>query len=54
MGIVLGLTRPDSGSVSLFGMAPQAVADGAVGTVLPTGSPLDHLKVSERRLQPAG
>jgi ABC-2 type transport system ATP-binding protein len=37
--MVLGLTRPDSGSVSLFGMSPaQAVAAGVVGGMLQTGS----------------
>ncbi len=46
--MVLGLTRPDSGSISLFGMTPaQAVAAGAVGGMLQTGSPLDHMKVRE-------
>jgi ABC-2 type transport system ATP-binding protein len=46
--MVLGLTRPDSGSISLFGMSPaQAVAAGAVGGMLQTGSPLDHMKVRE-------
>jgi ABC-2 type transport system ATP-binding protein len=46
--MVLGLTRPDSGSVSLFGMPPaQAVAAGVVGAMLQTGSPLDHMKVGE-------
>ncbi len=46
--MVLGLTRPDSGSISLFGMSPaRAVAAGAVGGMLQTGSPLDHLKVRE-------
>ncbi len=36
--MVLGLTRPDSGSVSLFGLPPaQAIAAGAVGGMLQTG-----------------
>jgi ABC-2 type transport system ATP-binding protein len=46
--MVLGLARPDSGSVSLFGMSPaQAVAAGAVGGMLQTGSLIDHLTVRE-------
>jgi ABC-2 type transport system ATP-binding protein len=46
--MVLGLTRPDSGSVSLFGMSPaQAVAAGAVGAMLQTGSLIQHLTVRE-------
>jgi ABC-2 type transport system ATP-binding protein len=46
--MVLGLTRPDSGSVSLFGMPPaQAVAQGVVGAMLQTGSLLCYLRVRE-------
>src|ERR1700735_934200 len=46
--MVLGLTRPDSGRVSLFGMSPaRAVAAGAVGGMLQTGSLIDHLTVRE-------
>jgi ABC-2 type transport system ATP-binding protein len=46
--MVLGLTRPDSGSVSLFGMPPaQAVARGVVGAMLQTGSLLPYLSVRE-------
>jgi ABC-2 type transport system ATP-binding protein len=46
--MVLGLTRPDKGSVSIFGSPPAtAVRDGWVGAMLQTGSPLDHLRVSE-------
>jgi ABC-2 type transport system ATP-binding protein len=46
--MVLGLTRPDSGSVSLFGMSPaQAVAAGAVGGMLQSGSLIEHLTVRE-------
>jgi ABC-2 type transport system ATP-binding protein len=46
--MVLGLTRPDTGSISLFGMTPsQAVAAGALGGMLQTGSPLALLKVRE-------
>ncbi len=46
--MVLALTRPDSGSVSLFGMSPpQAVAAGVVGGMLQTGSLIGKLRVSE-------
>jgi ABC-2 type transport system ATP-binding protein len=46
--MVLGLTRPDSGSVSLFGLSPaQAVAAGVVGGMLQTGSLIENLSVSE-------
>jgi ABC-2 type transport system ATP-binding protein len=46
--MVLGLTRPDSGSVSLFGMPPaKAVAAGAVGGMLQTGSLIEYLSVRE-------
>jgi ABC-2 type transport system ATP-binding protein len=46
--IMLGLTRPDQGTVSIFGAPPAAaVRDGWVGAMLQTGSPLDHLKVRE-------
>jgi ABC-2 type transport system ATP-binding protein len=46
--MILGLTRPDSGNISLFGMSPsQAVAAGVVGAMLQTGSLLQHLRVRE-------
>jgi ABC-2 type transport system ATP-binding protein len=46
--MVLGLTRPDSGSVTLFGMSPaQAVAAGVVGGMLQTGSLIEQLTVRE-------
>jgi ABC-2 type transport system ATP-binding protein len=46
--MILGLTRPDSGYVSLFGKSPQAaVAAGLVGGMLQTGSLVDHLSVRE-------
>ena len=46
--MVLGLTRPDSGSVTLFGMSPaQAVAAGVVGGMLQTGSLIEYLSVRE-------
>jgi ABC-2 type transport system ATP-binding protein len=46
--MVLGLTRPDSGSVSLFGMSPSAaVAAGRVGGMLQTGALIEYLTVRE-------
>jgi len=46
--MMLGLTRPDEGTVSIFGAPPAtAVRDGYVGAMLQTGSPLEHLKVRE-------
>src|SRR3984957_5987878 len=46
--IVLGLTRPDSGEVSLFGLPPsEAVAAGIVGGMLQTGSLFQNLRVRE-------
>ncbi len=46
--MVLGLTRPDSGAVSLFGMSPtEAAAAGVVGGMLQTGSLVDYLSVRE-------
>ncbi len=46
--MVLGLTRPDQGTLSVFGVPPAAaVRAGWVGGMLQTGSPLDHLKVRE-------
>jgi len=46
--MMLGLTRPDEGTVSIFGESPAAaVQDGFVGAMLQTGSPLEHLKVRE-------
>ena len=46
--MVLGLARPDSGSVSLFGLPPaQAIAAGAIGGMLQTGSLNLHLTVAE-------
>src|SRR5215204_5435103 len=36
--MLLGLTRPDAGSVSLFGAPPQeAISAGAIGAMLQTG-----------------
>jgi len=46
--MVLGLTRPDHGTVSVFGVAPaRAVQAGWIGGMLQTGAPLDHLRVRE-------
>ena len=46
--MVLGLTRPDRGTVSVFGAPPSAaVRAGWVGGMLQTGSPLDNLRVRE-------
>ena len=46
--MVLGLSRPDSGSVSLFGMAPEeAIAAGVVGGMLQTGAVIPNLRVRE-------
>ncbi|MDA8275933.1 MAG: ABC transporter ATP-binding protein [Actinomycetota bacterium] len=46
--LMLGLARPDAGSVSLFGLAPaDAVASGLVGGMLQTGSLVEHLSVRE-------
>jgi ABC-2 type transport system ATP-binding protein len=46
--MMLGLTRPDAGTVSLFGMPPaQAVAAGVVGGMLQTGALVEYLSVRE-------
>jgi ABC-2 type transport system ATP-binding protein len=46
--MVLGLTRPDSGTVTLFGKSPaQAVAAGSVGGMLQTGALVEYLSVRE-------
>jgi ABC-2 type transport system ATP-binding protein len=46
--MVLGLTRPDAGSVTLFGQSPaEAVAAGAVGGMLQTGALVEYLSVRE-------
>jgi ABC-2 type transport system ATP-binding protein len=46
--MLLGLTRPDSGTVSVFGAEPQAViAAGRVGAMLQTGSLIRDLTVRE-------
>ena len=46
--ILLGLSRPDSGDVRLFGRAPrQAVVDGLVGAMLQSGGIPDDITVAE-------
>ena len=46
--MLLGLSRPDRGTVRLFGMDPRdAVAAGAIGAMLQTGSLIDQLTVRE-------
>ncbi len=46
--MVLGLTRPDKGTVTLFGHSPgDAVKAGLVGGMLQTGSPPQYLNVRE-------
>jgi len=48
LDMMLGLTRPDRGTVSVFGAPPDAaVRAGWVGAMLQTGSPPDLLKVRE-------
>jgi ABC-2 type transport system ATP-binding protein len=46
--LLLGLSRPDSGEIRLFGLPPaKAIADGAVGAMLQTGSLINDLSVRE-------
>src|SRR3954451_12577442 len=46
--ILLGLSRPDSGDVQLFGRTPrQAVVDGLVGAMLQSGGIPDDITVAE-------
>ncbi len=46
--MLLGLSRPDSGTVSVFGHSPsEAIAAGAVGAMLQTGSLIRDLSVRE-------
>jgi ABC-2 type transport system ATP-binding protein len=46
--MMLGLARPDTGSVSLFGLSPdEAVRAGRVSGMLQTGSLIQHLSVRE-------
>jgi ABC-2 type transport system ATP-binding protein len=46
--MMLGLTKPDKGTVSIFGSPPAAARQaGWFGAMLQTGSPLDRLRVQE-------
>src|SRR5271170_6564377 len=46
--MILGLSRPDSGTVSILGAPPaEAVKSGRVGGTLQDGSPPDQLRVRE-------
>jgi ABC-2 type transport system ATP-binding protein len=46
--MLLGLGRPDQGTISVFGVSPaRAVHAGWVGGMLQAGTPLDHLRVRE-------
>jgi ABC-2 type transport system ATP-binding protein len=46
--LLLGLSSPDSGEVSLFGMTPaRAVAHGLIGAMLQNGSLINELTVRE-------
>jgi ABC-2 type transport system ATP-binding protein len=46
--MILGLLRPDSGSVAVFGMPPaKAAAAGVVGGMLQTGRLIEYLTVRE-------
>jgi ABC-2 type transport system ATP-binding protein len=46
--MMLGLIRPDHGTISVFGVPPaKAVQAGWIGGMLQTGAPLDHLRVRE-------
>jgi ABC-2 type transport system ATP-binding protein len=46
--MLLGLTKPDGGTVSLFGMPPTAAVDaGAIGAMLQTGALVRDLSVRE-------
>jgi ABC-2 type transport system ATP-binding protein len=48
LDMLLGLLRPDSGSVRVFGQSPeQAVASGAIGAMLQTGQLVRDLNVRE-------
>jgi ABC-2 type transport system ATP-binding protein len=46
--MMLGLSAPDAGSVSVFGMSPaQAISAGAVGAMLQVGGVIAYLSVRE-------
>jgi ABC-2 type transport system ATP-binding protein len=53
--MMLGLTTPDAGSVSLFGHPPsEAIMDGAIGAMLQTGQLIRDLSVRELLAMMAG
>jgi ABC-2 type transport system ATP-binding protein len=53
--MLLGLTTPDAGSVSLFGRPPsEAIMDGAIGAMLQTGQLIRDLSVRELVTMMAG
>ena len=46
--MILGLTTPDSGTVSVFGMSPAAaIGQGAIGAMLQVGAVLGEMSVRE-------
>jgi ABC-2 type transport system ATP-binding protein len=46
--MMLGLTRPDAGTASVFGLPPERAVDaGSVGAMLQTGAPIRDLSVRE-------
>jgi ABC-2 type transport system ATP-binding protein len=46
--MILGLARPDAGTVTVFGLSPaEAVAQGRIGGMLQTGSLIEYLSVRE-------
>jgi ABC-2 type transport system ATP-binding protein len=48
LDMLLGLTQPDAGSVSIFGAGPhQAIVAGEIGAMLQTGSLISDLSVRE-------
>jgi ABC-2 type transport system ATP-binding protein len=46
--MLIGLTKPDAGTVSLFGRTPsEAVKSGSIGAMTQTGQLIDYLSVRE-------
>ncbi|AXB47834.1 ABC transporter ATP-binding protein [Amycolatopsis albispora] len=46
--LLLGLTRPDAGTATIFGLSPaEAVADGVIGAMLQGGALLEDATVGE-------
>src|SRR5580704_1821487 len=46
--MLIGLTRPDAGSVSLFGQSPaEAVRAGMIGAMTQSGQLIEYLSVRE-------